>query len=40
MVRGLIPPIFNGEVLIKNNVIGIIYILVESLCAGQKIYMY
>lgn len=36
MVRGLIPPIFNGEVLIKNNVIGIIYILVESLCAGQK----
>lgn len=39
MVRGLIPPLFHEEVLIKNNVIGMIYISVESLCAGQNIYV-
>lgn len=39
MVRGLISPIFQEEVLIKKKVIGMTYILVESLCAGQNIYV-
>lgn len=39
MVRGLISPIFQEEVPILKNVIGMTYILVESLCAGQNIYV-